>query len=134
MKIIRLNTINYLDWKGIILRPDMPFIEATDENIEKLHIYIKSGHLEIVDESNVEMEMLETPVVETSMVLLQDEYENMESLYGVSTTIQRIHEYTKDELEPMNKAQLIAICEERNLAFKKNMSVAKLEELILKNQ
>lgn len=132
MKLIRLKTVYYLNWQGITLTQEKPFIEATEKNIEKLQKYIKAGYVEIVEKEEMEKEeIIEIPKIEPIVNL-----ENFEQLNdaNITTEIKRIYEYTHDELKALNKAQLIAICEERGLEFKKSFSVAKLEELILKNQ
>ncbi|CAL7871110.1 hypothetical protein FUSNEC_GEN_294_05955 [Fusobacterium necrophorum subsp. funduliforme] len=49
MKIIELYTVTFLDWKGIILTDSKPSVEATEENIEKLRVFIENGILRMYD-------------------------------------------------------------------------------------
>lgn len=49
MKVIKLNTIHYLFYKGILLNSDKPFIEATEENILKLQSYIEAKYVKVVE-------------------------------------------------------------------------------------
>lgn len=49
MKVIKLNTIHYLFYKGILLNSDKPFVEATEENILKLQSYIEAKYVKVVE-------------------------------------------------------------------------------------
>ena len=49
MKVIKLNTIHYLFYKGILLNSDKPFVEATEENVLKLQSYIEAKYVKVVE-------------------------------------------------------------------------------------
>lgn len=129
MKKIRLKKIHYINWCGIVLTGKNPSIEATEENIKKLEKFIKVGQLEIIDEEEDRKKDLEIPFVEDKPISSIPE-----SRSTIVTSVERVEEYTEEQLKALNKQDLINICEKRGLEFKKNMSVSKLEELILKNQ
>lgn len=129
MKKIRLKRIHYINWCGIVLSGKNPSIEATEENIKKLEKFIKIGQLEIIDEDEDNRKNIEIPFVEDKPI------SNIPESKGVIvTSVERVEEYTEEYLKSLNKQDLINICEKKGLEFKKNMSVSKLEELILKNQ
>lgn len=134
MKVIRLKKVFYLNWKGIVLGPGKTFIEATEENIEKLHLYLNNGTLEIIDIEQAEKDQAKEALPTEPIVMLDEFRELDESNNGITTQIMRIYEYTADELKELKKADLVKICEDRKIEIKKNYSVSKLEELILKNQ
>lgn len=132
MKKIRLKSVHYINWKGITLTSTNPSIDATEENIEKLNVFIKTGKLEIIDaEQNAKQDKETIVVVDKPLRVLDEQQKKDEE---INITIERIRLYSSEELKAMNKADLLALCEERKLDVKKNMSVAKIEELILKNQ
>ncbi|MGL4449600.1 MAG: hypothetical protein ACRCTZ_00240 [Sarcina sp.] len=133
MKKIRLKTIHYINWKGITLTSKNPSIDATEENLEKLDTFIKIGKLEVVDlEENARKDIENPQVIEKPLLVGEQIVETNDK--DIITRVERVTVYTPEELKGMNKADLLAICEERKLDIKKNMSVAKIEEIILKNQ
>ncbi|MGL5716470.1 MAG: hypothetical protein ACRCXX_14135 [Cetobacterium sp.] len=133
MKKIRLKTIHYINWKGITLTSKNPSVDATEENLEKLNAFIKVGKLEVVDLEENKRKDIENPqVIEKPMLVGEQIVASSDQ--PIVTTVERIKVYTSEELKAMNKAELLAICEERKIEVKKNLSVAKIEEAILKNQ
>lgn len=131
MKKIRLNTIHYISWKGIVLSSFEPSIEATEENLEKLEPYIAQGKLIVIDEDEDKRLHEENP---PKIEKVPEIANNEERTIGIDTVIERVHEFTIEELKSKNKSELIEICEARKIEFKKSMTVQKLEELILNNQ
>lgn len=132
MKKIRLKTVHYINWKGITLTNEKPSIDATEENLEKLKLFIASKQLEVIDlETDKKLDEEHPPIKEKPISLVD---QSLETKKDIITNITRSRVYTVEELKAMTKAELISLCNERGLEFKKNMSVAKIEELILANQ
>lgn len=130
MKKIRLSRIYYLNWKGIVLSADKPSVDATEENLEKLKEFIKTGKLVIMDPDEDKKEQeTNAPHIEKAIINLP-ELENK----TISTTVERIELYTKDQLASMSRAEVIEIATKNNLEFKKNISTPKLIDLVIENQ
>ena len=49
MKIIKLYGVHYLSHNGILLNSENNFVEATEENILKLHKYIENKYVKVVE-------------------------------------------------------------------------------------
>jgi hypothetical protein len=49
MKIIKLYGVHYLSYNGILLNSENNFVEATEENILKLHKYIENKYVKVVE-------------------------------------------------------------------------------------
>ena len=45
MKVIKLYGVHYLSQNGILLNSENNFVEATEENILKLHKYIENKYM-----------------------------------------------------------------------------------------
>lgn len=49
MKIIKLYGVHYLSQNGILLNSENNFVEATEENILKLHKFIENKYVKVVE-------------------------------------------------------------------------------------
>ena len=49
MKVIKLYGVHYLSQNGILLNSENNFVEATEENILKLHKYIENKYVKVVE-------------------------------------------------------------------------------------
>lgn len=49
MKVIKLYGVHYLSYNGILLNSENNFVEATEENILKLHKYIENKYVKVVE-------------------------------------------------------------------------------------
>lgn len=49
MKVIKLYGVHYLSQNGILLNSEKNFVEATEENILKLHKYIENKYVKVVE-------------------------------------------------------------------------------------
>lgn len=107
MKIIKLHTINFLDWQGIILNDDNPSVEASNDNVEKLSRFIENGMLRMYDpeidgeyvpegffeDRKPYMDPVENPFTNGEYVLTKD-----------NTLTSRIPEETEEEVETPEEA------------------------------
>lgn len=125
MKIIKLKGVHYLSYKGITLTMNQPYVEATEENLEKLSDYLKLGFVEIkeldedVDKVNeyksTDLSM-EEKMFEDSNDCLENEIVRFPSL---------------EELEAMNKKELMAVLDKYKIKYKQAMKKEELIKLIL---
>lgn len=125
MKIIKLKGVHYLSYKGITLTMNQPYVEATEENLEKLSDYLKLGFVEIkeldedVDKVNeyksTDLSM-EEKMFEDSNDCLENEIVRFPSL---------------EELEAMNKKELMAVLDQYKIKYKQAMKKEELIKLIL---
>lgn len=122
MKIIQLKSVYFISHNGITLTEDNPFIEATEDNLEKLSTLIKNGYLEVVDTSETKSECIE---------MISQPNDNDEISEGIVSEIKRYPTFTEDELKSKNKKELMQICKENDIEFKPTMKVSELEQLIL---
>jgi hypothetical protein len=49
MKVIKLYGVHYLSQNGILLNSENNFVEATEENILKLHKFIENKYVKVVE-------------------------------------------------------------------------------------
>lgn len=125
MKIIKLKGVHYLSYKGITLTMNQPYVEATEENLEKLSDYLKLGFVEIkeldedVDKVNeykpTDLSM-EEKMFDDSNDCLENEIVRFPSL---------------EELEAMNKKELMAVLDKYKIKYKQAMKKEELIKLIL---
>lgn len=130
MKRIRLSRVYYLNWKGIVLSADNPSVEATEENLSKLKEFINNGKLVVIDDEEDKKEQSENPPHIDKKIVAIPESVNV----VVPTVIERIPLYTEEQLNEKSRAEVIEIANKNGLEFKKNISTAKLVELILEKQ
>lgn len=123
MKIIKLNNVHYLSFNGIILTMNNPFIEATDENVEKLSNYIKAGYLVIKDLD--ETEDKKNAFKETNL-------KAEEALIAKFEETERVSRFqTKDELLKMTKKELMELADSQFVKYKTTMNKEQIIDLIL---
>lgn len=121
MKIIKLDGVHYLSFKGITLTMNKPFIEATEENLNKLSEYIKSGFL-IVKEKNEED--LEEQFEPTDMSL-------EEALFNTNVE-EEVERYPSlEELKAMTKKELFDVLDKYQIKYQQTMKKEELIKLIL---
>ena len=80
MKVIKLYGVHYLSQNGILLNSENNFVEATEENILKLHKFIENKYVKVVelDENGkeiVEEKKDEKEVTETITEQTEENYE-----------------------------------------------------------
>lgn len=122
-KYIELETVHYVSVDGITLTLEKPRIEATDENLAKLDFYIKGGYLTIIEvKDEKDLKVYQIP---------EEEEIPKEYLVKEVVTAKRI-ELTKEEIESMNKKQLIEACKELGIKeAKPSMKVEELKTLLM---
>lgn len=121
MKIIKLDGVHYLSFKGITLTMNKPFVEATEENLNKLSEYIKSGFL-IVKEKNEED--LEEQFEPTDMSL-------EEALFNTNVE-EEVERYPSlEELKAMTKKELFDVLDKYQIKYQQTMKKEELIKLIL---
>lgn len=121
MKIIKLNGVHYLSFKGITLTMNNPFIEATEENLNKLSDYIKNGFL-VVKEKNDED--LENQFEQTDMSMEEAMYEDYSEV-----EVERFP--SPEELQAMTKKELFAVLDKYQIKYQQTMKKEDLIKLIL---
>lgn len=121
MKIIKLDGVHYLSFKGITLTMNKPFVEATEENLNKLSEYIKSGFL-IVKEKNEED--LEEQFKPTDMSI-------EEALYETDSNEEVVRFPSVEELKAMTKKELFDILDKYQIKYQQTMKKEELIKLIL---
>lgn len=122
MKIIQLKSVYFISHNGITLTEDNPFIEATEDNLEKLNTLIKNGFLEVTDTLADQNE---------DVCIIENMNEDDDDFKEIVSEIKRYPTFTTDELKAKNKKELIQICKENDIEFKPTMKVSELEQLIL---
>lgn len=123
MKIIKLRGVHYLSYKGITLTMNQPFIEATDENIEKLSEYLKLGFVEIKEKDDTDKEN------EYKQADFSKEEEILASKEDPIADIFRYPSY--EELNEMSKKELTAFLDRIKVSYKPTMKKEELIKLIL---
>lgn len=134
MKKLKLNSVFYFSWGGITLTSDYPSIEADEALIEKMKKFIENGYLKVVIGEDEIDEIVESIVNECTV---EEEF-NFDSIPDVNEEIktftERVPVYSKEELEAMNRKDLLKIAKDMGLTHAKNISVKDLETLIYDNQ
>lgn len=125
MKIIKLKGVHYLSYKGITLTMNKPYIEANDENINKLSEYIKLGFLEIKEHNDKEdvEDKYKSTNLSLQEKLLEDTTEPMNGNI--------IRFPSLEELEKMSKKELIELLDSFNIKYKPNMKKEELIRLVI---
>lgn len=135
MKKIRLNKIFYFSWGGITLTSENPSVEANEELIERMDKFIKNGYLKVTDGENEFDEIVENIIEECIDDRNEDKYDFIPDVSDViSVKTERVPVYSKEDLEKMNKKELLALAKKMDLSHAKNISVKDLENLIYDNQ
>ena len=125
MKIIKLKGVHYLSYKGITLTMNQPYVEATEDNLEKLSDYLKLGFVEVkeldedvdkVNEYKATDLSMEEKMFEDSNDCLENEIVRFPSL---------------EELEAMNKKELMTVLDKYKIKYKPAMKKEELIKLIL---
>lgn len=123
MKIIKLNNVHYLSFNGIILTMNNPYIEATEENINKLSAYIKAGYLIIkdLDENQDKKNSFKETNLKAEEALIAE--------FSESERVSRFK--TKDELLKMTKKELMEYADSQFVKYKPTMNKEQIVDLIL---
>lgn len=135
MKKIRLNKIFYFSWGGITLTSENPSVEASEELIEKMDKFIKNGYLKVTEDEDEFNEVVQNIIEDCISDKDGDKFDFIPDVSDViSVKTERIPVYSKEELEKMNKKELLVLAKKMDLSHAKNISVKDLENLIYDNQ
>ena len=123
MKEIKLNSVYFFSHAGITLTEDNPSIPATEENLKTFKEYIDKGFLKVVTDEHCHCtEAISNPILE------EDPFSQ-----SILVETKRYPTFTREELDKMNKKELLEICKENEIEHKSSMKVSELTDLILKN-
>ena len=119
MKIIKLKGVHYLSYKGITLTMNQPYVEATEDNLEKLSDYLKLGFVEIkeLDEDVDKVNEYEATDLSMEEKMFEDSNDCLEN--------EIVRFPSLEELEAMNKKELMAVLDKYKIKY-----AMKKEELI----
>ncbi|MGL5724194.1 hypothetical protein [Cetobacterium sp.] len=134
MKKLKLNSVFYFSWGGITLTSDYPTIEADEELIAKMQKFIDNGYLKIVNGDN-EIDEIVEDIIKECTDETGDKYDFIPDVSEIITVkTERVPVYSKEDLEKMNRKELLALAKKMELSHAKNISVKDLENLIYDNQ
>ena len=125
MKIIKLKGVHYLSYKGITLTMNQPYVEATEDNLEKLSDYLKLGFVEVkeLDEDVDKVNEYEATDLSMEEKMFEDSNDCLEN--------EIVRFPSLEELETMNKKELMAVLDKYKIKYKPAMKKEELIKLIL---
>lgn len=125
MKIIKLKGVHYLSYKGITLTMNQPYVEATEDNLEKLSDYLKLGFVEVkeLDEDVDKVNEYEATDLSMEEKMFEDSNDCLEN--------EIVRFPSLEELEAMNKKELMAVLDKYKIKYKPAMKKEELIKLIL---
>lgn len=125
MKIIKLKGVHYLSYKGITLTMNQPYVEATEDNLEKLSDYLKLGFVEVkeLDEDVDKVNEYEATDLSMEEKMFEDSNDCLEN--------EIVRFPSLEELEAMNKKELMAVLDKYKIKYKQAMKKEELIKLIL---
>lgn len=125
MKIIKLKGVHYLSYKGITLTMNQPYVEATEDNLEKLSDYLKLGFVEVkeLDENVDKVNEYEATDLSMEEKMFEDSNDCLEN--------EIVRFPSLEELEAMNKKELMAVLDKYKIKYKQAMKKEELIKLIL---
>lgn len=125
MKIIKLKGVHYLSYKGITLTMNQPYVEATEDNLEKLSDYLKLGFVEVkeLDEDVDKVNEYEATDLSMEEKMFEDSNDCLEN--------EIVRFPSLEELEAMNKKELMAVLDKYKIKYKPSMKKEELIKLIL---
>lgn len=101
MKVIKLYGVHYLSQNGILLNSEKNFVEATEENILKLHKYIENKYVKVVELDENGKEIVEENKNE---VIKEEIKELFEEKKDEKEVTEIVTEQTKENEEEENQS------------------------------
>jgi hypothetical protein len=98
MKVIKLYGVHYLSQNGILLNSENNFVEATEENILKLHKFIENKYVKVVelDENGKE-------IIEENETIKEEIKELFEEKKDEKKVTETVTEQTEENEEEKNQ-------------------------------
>lgn len=126
MKVLMLNRVHYLTCNGLTLSSLHPVIEATEENLNKMSKFIKSGYVKVVEtEEKVEAFEDQEAIKSAEAPKVEEEILNDYNFNGVER-------FSAEDLEELTKEELFDKLDEQHIEYKKSMKKDDLIELLVK--
>ncbi|WP_336007008.1 hypothetical protein [Fusobacterium polymorphum] len=97
MKVIKLYGVHYLSQNGILLNSEKNFVEATEENILKLHKYIENKYVKVVELDENGKEIIEENKNEVIKEEIKELFEEKKDEKEVTETVTEQTEENKEE-------------------------------------
>jgi len=98
MKVIKLYGVHYLSQNGILLNSENNFVEATEENILKLHKYIENKYVKVVELDENGKEIIEEKENEAIKEQIKELFEEKKDEKEVTEPItEQIEENEEEE-------------------------------------
>ena len=101
MKVIKLYGVHYLSQNGILLNSENNFVEATEENILKLHKFIENKYVKVVELDENGKEIIEENKNEVIKEEIKELFEEKKDEKEVTETIT---EQTEENYEEENQS------------------------------
>ncbi|EFE85865.1 hypothetical protein [Fusobacterium periodonticum] len=101
MKVIKLYGVHYLSQNGILLNSEKNFVEATEENILKLHKYIENKYVKVVELDENGKEIVEE---NRNEVIKEEIKELFEEKKDEKEVTEIVTEQTKENEEEENQS------------------------------
>lgn len=95
MKVIKLYGVHYLSQNGILLNSENNFVEATEENILKLHKFIENKYVKVVELDENGKEIIEEN--ETIKEEIKELFEEKKDEKKVTETVTEQTEENEEE-------------------------------------
>lgn len=100
MKVIKLYGVHYLSQNGILLNSEKNFVEATEENILKLHKYIENKYVKVVELDENGKEIIE----ENKNEVIKEEIKELFEKKDEKEIAETITEQTEENEEEENQS------------------------------
>ena len=97
MKIIKLYGVHYLSYNGILLNSENNFVEATEENILKLHKYIENKYVKVVELDKNGKEIIEEKENEAIKEQIKELFEEKKDEKKITETVTEQTEENEEE-------------------------------------
>lgn len=101
MKVIKLYGVHYLSQNGILLNSENNFVEATEENILKLHKFIENKYVKVVELDENGKEIIEE---NKNKVIKEEIKELFEEKKDEKEVTETITEQTEENNEEENQS------------------------------
>ena len=105
MKVIKLYGVHYLSQNGILLNSENNFVEATEENILKLHKYIENKYVKVVELDENGKEIIEENENEAVKEQLKELFEEKKDEGKVEEIISEKTEKNDEEEKSEKKSK-----------------------------
>lgn len=97
MKVIKLYGVHYLSQNGILLNSENNFVEATEENILKLHKYIENKYVKVVELDKNGKEIIEEKENEAIKEQIKELFEEKKDEKKITETVTEQTEENEEE-------------------------------------